>query len=95
MTTWEFAYWLQGALEIGEPESFTDEQIAIIRRRIATATPQDSYAFTIAFVLDRCVHKDMMEVIKKLQNDIFIHDIDPSYEGDQEFLHAVHRGEAP
>ena len=93
MTSWEFAYWLQGAIEIGEPEAFSDEQVALIRRRVSAVTNPDRYSFTIAFVLDRCVREDLMSVIKKIQYDVFVHEIDPSYEGDQQFLLAVHRGD--
>jgi hypothetical protein len=37
--------------------------------------------------------KSSFNAINLLQQSIFIHDIDPTYDGDQDYFMAIHRGE--
>lgn len=88
----QFAFWLQGALEIADLEQFTEQQIIKIRRKLNDIPVRDSYASTVWLILALCQPKDAFTAIKKMQYDLFVHDIDPSYDGDQIFLQEVHDG---
>ncbi len=92
-TTNEFAYWLQGALEIGEIECLTREQVRRILRRMNDIPVKDLYATMVWTVLATYPLEKATGMVQYIQEQLFIHDIDPTYEGDQEFFHAVHRGE--
>jgi hypothetical protein len=131
-TVFEFAYWLQGALEISGMTGFTQGQVEAITRRLGDIDSFD--AALAAFLgsvgvedfsdshLDVAALRGLQErkaqvaeglryplqiwitlhlkdgeaaftAINAAQQKIFIHDIDPTYEGDQDYFHAVHRGE--
>jgi hypothetical protein len=88
----QFAYWLQGAIEIAELEGFTEDHIMMIRRRLNDIPKRDQYASTIWLILAICSPDEAFKAINKIQYDIFVHDIDPTYDADQDFLHDVHDG---
>ncbi len=131
-TVFEFAYWLQGALEISATDMLLDSQIELIKRRLSDVPKFDEdlrfvlgdltadqlaktnltydeavafqkrkeqantdtrYLIHIWFILTVEKSFEAFQTINDIQQSIFIHDIDPTYEGDQEYFHAVHRGE--
>ena len=95
ITSVQFSYWLQGAIEIGGLTDFTPKQLETIVRRIGRVTRHDEFTFAVLATIRYCAgHKDLFAVINRHLQAKFLHEIDPSYEGDQEFLLAVHRGEA-
>jgi hypothetical protein len=88
-----FCYWLQGAIEIGELQSFDivqAMQIVGTGSRIKTHTVFTLQSLMLLGTLPPPIA--FVHVQRELQR-IFIHDIDNNYEGDQEFLHLVHGGE--
>jgi hypothetical protein len=91
-----FCYWLQGAIEIGEITTFTAEQAAIIRQALEKKAIAEHNVFTLqSLILLRTLPPEIAFVhIRRELQQIFIHDIDNSYEGDQQFFHLVHTGKA-
>ena len=85
---------MQGALEIGDLTAFSDQQIMLIRRRLNDVKERTPYISTIWLTLALADPVTAFEEIKKLQYDIFVHDIDPTYDGDQDQFMAIHNGEA-
>jgi hypothetical protein len=69
-----------------------DEAIALKKRK-EEANEATKYAMQIWFVLSLRKIDEAFTMINTMQQSIFIHDIDPTYEGDQDYFHAVHRGE--
>jgi hypothetical protein len=95
ITPFQFSYWLQGAIEIGGLTDFTPKQLETIVRRIGELTAHDAFTFAVLASIRYCAgHKDLFSVINQHLQAKFLHEIDPTYEGDQEFLLAVHRGDA-
>ena len=88
-----FAYWLQGAFEIGEWDCLDDERVRMIHHRINDIENPGRLAVTCRMMLWTCSKEDALRGMRDLLSDIFIHDIDPSYDGDQELFHRIHRGE--
>ena len=91
-----FCYWLQGAIEIGEITTFTTEQAEKISQLLAKKAIKDHNVFTLqTLLLLRSLPPEIafVHIHRELQQ-IFIHDIDNSYEGDQDFFHLVHQGKA-
>ena len=91
-TPTQFAYWLQGVFEIGEIDALTKDQAMIIRRRLNDVKDKQPYIVLLWAVLATQSLSVATSELRKLQNNIFVHDIDPSYEGDQEFFHDLHTG---
>ncbi len=89
----EFAYWLQGAFEIGEIETFTSAQIRCIQQRMNDIPEKDGYSLALWKVLATFPPGQATEILRYMLNEVFIHDIDPTYEGDQQFLRHVHDGD--
>ena len=90
----EFAYWLQGALEIADLQSLSEQQVMTIRRRINNVQSRNHYVSNIWLTLALLDAPSALLEIKKIQHQKFIHDIDPTYDGDQEHFNAVHEGRA-
>lgn len=93
----ELAYWIQGALEIGGHTPFTLQECQII----AAKTDRMDYINEFAFYIIRQMglialfpQKKIIyfsEVVQRLHN-MFLHDIDPTYAGDQDFFGKIHQG---
>ena len=94
ITPVQFAYWLQGALEIEEITTLSDLQITKIRKKLNDVIDRNGYIQQIWLMLAILPPTEATIAIQQIQSDIFIHDIDPTYDGDQEFFHAVHQGKA-
>ena len=90
----DFAYWLQGAIEIEGLQGFTEEQIILIRRRLNNIPKKDSFSGTVWLALSMYDAQKAFDVINTELQKKFIHDIDPSYDGDQEHFQNVHDGKA-
>src|SRR5262245_31808050 len=78
----EFCYWLQGAIEIGELTTLTGEQAATIRHVIATAKERNGFLIGIHFALAYFPPHEAFAYINKDLQAAFLHEIDPTYEGD-------------
>ncbi len=91
-TNVHFAYWLQGALEIANLQGFSDAQVQTIRRRINDVENRDPDTQTIWLMLALSPADEAFPIIKQLQYEKFLHDIDPTYAGNQEFLCDIHDG---
>jgi hypothetical protein len=89
----EFCYWLQGAIEIGGLTTFTPEQAALIRHVSRNARERNGFLIGIGFALSHLSPGEAFVPINEDLQAMFLHEIDPTYEGDQEHLLAVHRGE--
>ena len=95
------AYWLQGANEIGGLEEYSLEQCETIAKKIEMVETEERGELAL-FVLDtvNCIRgfppsdnpKEYFTNLAKFLNQTFRHDIDPTYEGDQELFGKVHRG---
>lgn len=88
----DFAYWLQGAIEIDELSEFTDEQVKLIRRRLNNISQKDAFSGAVWLALAVHNKEEAFEIINKELQKKFIHDIDPSYDGDQEHFQNIHDG---
>jgi hypothetical protein len=93
LTFVEFCYWLQGAIEIGGLTAFTNEQAAIVKQVLGTTTELNGFLIGIGFALQYYPPNEAFAYINRDLQATFLHEIDPTYEGDQEHLLAVHRGE--
>jgi hypothetical protein len=94
LTPQEFCYWLQGAIEIGGMRTLTDENTRNILHKLDKLQSQTSFTFACSITLSSCGDDPRaFNVIYEELQKMFLHEIDPTYEGDQEFLLAVHRGE--
>jgi hypothetical protein len=93
ITPTQFAYWLQGALEIEEIKTLSENQIAKIRQRLDDVVERDGYCSSIWLMLAILSPSKATDAIKQIQSDTFVHDIDPTYDGDQQFFHRLHYGE--
>lgn len=91
-----FCYWLQGAIEIGGITTFTAEQAEKICRSLERIEIKNHIVFTLqSLILLRGLPPEIAFVhIRRELQQRFIHDIDNSYEGDQDFFHLVHQGKA-
>lgn len=88
-----FSYWLQGAIEIGGLSSFTPEQAKMVYRTLANCSSHNLFTLQALLLIQYMPpHVAFTHINRELQNS-FIHDIDNSYEGDQEFFNLVHKGE--
>lgn len=94
VTPHEFCYWLQGAIEIGELRSVQHTQALLIWKRLVLVRPQNYFAIAAKAILENYPLDVAFAAISEELQTIFQHDIDPSYDGDQNFFHAVHRGQA-
>lgn len=83
----QFAYWLQGYFEIAGTEKLTDAQLLKIAG--AAAKVEQKGPLT-RFVLDNIAVNAAGHKIAKFLNDTFIHDIDQTYEGDQDEFNDIH-----
>ena len=92
LSTTEFAYWLQGAFEISGCGTLSEEQVEKIMQRLCSLKELDQHTFCNGYILTHYEIESASAGVRKLQNELFVHDIDPSYAGDQDFFHAVHRG---
>lgn len=88
----DFAYWVQGAIEIGEITTLSDKQVMMIRRRLNDIPKLDKFSGSVFLLLAMCTPQEAFDGINKELQKKFIHDIDPSYDGDQEFFNDVHSG---
>lgn len=91
-TPCEFAYWLQGAIEIGQVTSFDERMIVTIKRRINDVEKKDQFVFTTWLLLNLCAPGDAFPVMHEELQKKFIHDIDPTYDGDQSHFNRMHDG---
>lgn len=92
MTAKEFCYWLQGALEIGGLQAPSAEQRDAILRQLLTVWPHDVFTLSSALLLRFCALPEAFATVREELQKVFVHDIDPSYDGDQEFLQQLHEG---
>lgn len=92
LSAFEFAYWLQGAIEIEGLSSLTSEQAQKVVEVAKQVEGNDPFVFFTKLMLSMQGPAGFDAINRELQKK-FIHDIDPSYEGDQEHFHAIHRGE--
>ncbi len=93
LTSTEFAYWLQGSIEIGELNTFTEDQIAVIKQKLEEVERDNAFTFMLKVLLDRLKYNQVFDTINTELQSMFIHDIDPSYEGDQAQFNKIHAGE--
>lgn len=105
MTAREFAYWLQGLFEIGNPSELTADQVVIIERHLdmvfaydkSTSAAMDFCLWAKGFLATYAKNGlagDSLKNIKNKLNAIFFHEIDKTY-GDkvmQDTLNALHTG---
>jgi hypothetical protein len=95
------AYWLQGANEIGELKEYSLEQCEAIAEKIEMVKEEERGELAL-FALNTVNAirgfppspdpKECFTRLAKFLNQTFRHDIDPTYEGDQEYFGKVHRG---
>jgi len=88
----DFAYWLQGAIEIDGLKGFNETQITLIRRRLNDIPKKDAFSGTVWLLLATCEPQIAFDKINQELQKKFIHDIDPSYDGDQAYFYDVHDG---
>lgn len=93
MTPPEFCYWLQGAIEIGGLQRIDDRQKQLIMERLNQVDEVRPFHIAAEYIFNHYPLDIAFPAISKELQRIFQHDIDPNYEGDQEFLYAVHQGE--
>lgn len=101
----EFAYWLQGAFEILEPEYLTAKQAGIIIAHLNLVRKiegsNNDFEMELRGMLEAAimamneVTTPVLDAIKEKLNGLFRHEIDPSYEGDPQELQAIHDGLKP
>ncbi len=87
-----FCYWLQGAIEIGELTSFDRTQARWVLRTLSNLKTHNVFTMQALLLIGSMPPERAFKHIHRELQQIFIHDIDNSYEGDQEFLHLVHQG---
>lgn len=92
MTLNEFYYWLQGAIEIGEMKGASPEQAKIIVEKSKAVQEQNWFTFTAFHSLQLCDLNEAFAFLRAELQKIFKHEVDPSYEGDQQFQLDVHQG---
>jgi hypothetical protein len=88
----DFCYWLQGAIEIADLRGYTKEQAAKIKETIRRVDKPNGFVIGVNFALSFYPPEEAFKKIHKDLQAIFVHDIDPTYEGDQAHLLAVHQG---
>ncbi len=101
----EFCYWLQGYFELGNPEAkdltLTVGQVRTIRAHlnlVQRCDPKHDNLFVewlstfIAGGENRILNASDTAKVKRLLARQFKHEIDPSYDGDNDELQAVHDG---
>jgi hypothetical protein len=93
-TAVEFAYWLQGAIEIGLIDTFDERQILAIKRRINDVVARDRLVFTIWLLINLAPPEAAFREVREQLARTFVHDIDPTYDGDQEQFKVIHDGAA-
>ena len=94
MTPVEFCYWLQGAIEIGGVTSLTCEQERLILAQLMCVEPHSVFTLQTFLLLSYFPADAIFGSIKEELQKVFIHDIDPTYEGDQQYFHDLHSGKA-
>ncbi len=92
LTIPEFCYWLQGAIEIGGLNSIDMEQAKLIHKRLSLVKDVNYFTISVKAILENYPLDAGFRAIAEELQHMFKHDIDPSYEGDQDFYHAVHEG---
>lgn len=94
LTPQEFCYWLQGAIEIGGMRRIDAAERREIQEKLNSLQYHVPFTFACQTTLAICGDDPRaFTVIHDELQKMFLHEIDPTYEGDQEFLLAVHRGE--
>lgn len=105
----EFAYWLQGFFEInGSDAALTAAQAKAILAKTEKVELAQGNPQTLAFVAyakgslstaSRVASDELLKVVtddlKTKLNAVFVHEIDPSYEGDQNQFGKIHRPNGP
>ena len=102
-----FCYWLQGWWELGGATKLTQQQVDIVRGRLASVFQYHKQAGDVPNEpgLNFCYYTETMlgsgrvdyELLRKLLNNTFKHDVDPMY-GDaasQSVLNAIHNSVPP
>jgi hypothetical protein len=92
MTATDFCYWLQGAIEIGGLQAPSAEQRDAILRQLLAVWPHDVFTLSSALLLRFYALPEAFATVREELQKVFLHDIDPSYDGDQEFLQQLHEG---
>ena len=89
----EFAYWLQGAIEIGTLTDFSKAQKDLIINMLGSLAEESELTFVLRNLFKKSYgHPELFSVVNKELQAKFLHEIDPSYEEDQQFLLDVHQG---
>ena len=91
----QLAYWLQGYFEIAGTEDLSEDQFTAIANVANKVEKQGTLSH---FILDLAVNNgkaDNGPALAKKLHEIFVHDIDPSYEGDQNQFNGLHNGGKP
>lgn len=89
-----FCYWLQGAIEIGGLETLSRKQAGRVFRTLANMEKHNVFTLQSLLLLGSMPPEIAFVHINRELQKVFIHDIDNSYEGDQEFFHLLHQGKA-
>lgn len=89
----DLAYWLQGYFEISEDSDLPAETLKNICTRINQMSTRGEIG---KFVLDTVLENGFEgqgQIIADKLNEVFVHEIDPTIEGDQTELRKIHKGE--
>ena len=92
MSPAEFCYWLQGAIEIGALDSVDRQKALMIIERLRTVERHNVFTLSSLMMFVHYEPQSVFKEVRKSLQEMFIHDIDPSYEGDQEYFHDLHKG---
>ena len=85
MTSRDFIYWLQGFLEVADPQIISKEQILLIKKNLDLVSTNEINSTTSPEIynteLDR-VHKDipLLEIEKKIHKDIPLLEIEKNFD---------------
>lgn len=111
MKATEFAYWLQGYFEIGGGELSSQEQLNLIFQKLRQVKrdgqePSEKKAAEFAnnlvyVIMPAPGAQNPVDIakasatLKQQLHDLFVHAIDPSYQGDQGKFNDLHGGGFP
>lgn len=91
----DLAYWLQGFFEIGGSSDLPAETLKKVAKRINEMPVHGELAkFIMGTVFDNGFEGQGPAIAKKL-SEMFVHEIDPTIEGDQKELRSIHEGKIP
>jgi hypothetical protein len=94
LTRVQFCYWLQGAIEIGGLSKIDQRQYELIISRLEQIDEHGPFTAAAYFLLKTEDKDKVFPFLNQKLQEVFLHVIDPSYEGDQAYFHALHQGTA-